>query len=646
MKHLFLPLSGTTLVRVLKTSEPEIFSSFNTDEILALSVISFLPILPPDEHNGTIERIISNLFLSVQADPKGAREFLLERLTLASVQAGARLMCDFQLKLINASSVENRRYLRAGKWDYQFRQNYVGDLCSASDFGHGDSLVTYDQRKALAVSYAALRPAEDQIVDQDEAVLVMRVGLEDPIHYEGYAGVGKSFLLPRIAETAVSMGVRDSQILVLTLSAEQKKNLPPELCKFRCMSYSALASSMLPKEYRGLFWKRSGANAPWPYEKVANHLGIQPLHRYPIQRIFSVALSTIAKFCYSADPVIDEIHLPKWFSKDSADDDTRGLFATRYLVGITRQIWDLVLNPVRGIDIPTRVFYQVKIVALSTATIDPKIKLIIMDETHELHPVIAQILARSPQYLITFGDRYQRIQESPVTQMGGRQVQLTDSFRSPLLLEDTINWAITSNGLYLRNGRFIANGGETADLKFVDQDVIPDKPTAIYVSDFWAYWLWAVHLAQVGICFRTVTPINDATQFVSGAICLKRDGTRSTHRDLIKYWSYDKMFRDLQQNKSFCGIHELLDRGYSINDWNSLISMRISESATYSLGLVKNSRNTESKRVYLASDISDLITSRTKNAGFNVFGAYYVAITRTRYELTLPGALRGFEDKE
>lgn len=646
MKHLFLPLSGTTLVCVLKSSQPEILSSFDTDELLALSIISFLPNLPPNEHNGTIERIISDLFLSVQADPKGVREFFLQQITLADVQAGARLMTHFQLKPINADSVENRRYLRAGKWDFQFRRNYIGDLCSASDFGLGDTLVTYDQRRALSVSYAALRPAEDRIVDQDDAVLMIREGLEDPIHYDGYAGVGKSFLLPRIAETAVSMGIRDSQILVLTLSSEQIKNLPQELRKYRCLSYHALASSMLPKEYRGLFWKRSGTNAPWPYGKVESHLEIQPLDRYPVQRIFSVALSTIAKFCYSADPLIDETHLPGWVAKDLLDDDTQGQFITRYLVGVARQIWNLVLNPAQGIDIPTRVFYQVKLVALSIEVIDPKIKLIIMDETHELHPVVAQILDRSSQYVITFGDRYQRIQGSPVTQLAGRQVQLTDSFRSPLMFEDTINWAITSNGLYHKNGRFRGNGGEAADLQFFDQDAIPDKPTAIYVSDFWSYWLWAIRLAQSGVNFRTVTPINDVTQFVSGAISLKREGTRSAHRDLVKYWSYDQMFLDLQQNKSFCAIHELLDRGYTIKDWHSLITTLISGSATYSLGLVKDSRNTESKRVYLSSDISDLITSGAKGAGYNVMGAYYVALTRTRYALTLPGVLRSFEEKQ
>lgn len=616
-EYLYMPICGTTLVRVLQPSG-EIFSQLSTDELIGLYVLSFLPKLPSDTINAEIERILNDLFINIEHNSDESRAAILARLSLEDVRAGAKLMGQFKLRLINAESVSKRSYLLAGRWNFNFRATYSGEFYPARHYGI-DNLVTRDQLRALSF---------------------VRSGLEEPIHFEAYAGSGKSFLHERIPEVVQSMGIQSREILFLTQSQKQSENMPQRLLKnYTCRTYAQLAFSMMPKHLEGLR-RRSAANSPYPYQQIVDYLSIKPIDQYNVQTLLRAAFSTITKYCYSSDNCITSEHLPSWVIDNRITDDAQRDFFLRYLIDIAENIWSLIIHPVPGLEIPVRVYHQIKLIALSGAVIKSNFRLILMDETHDLDPVMAQILDRSPQFVITFGDRFQGVRK-PVVTSNARQMQITNSFRSPALFDSAIN-SVLNKHRYQKTGEFSGNHQLPADIIYYDQEVIPDKPCTIYVSDFWSLWAWMHRLAEARISFRTITPEYDIRQFVLDVFALRNFKTKPTHRQLLKYWSYDRLMQDFTKNASFIFVQDLMDHGYGVNNWLADCKSYISDAGAYAVGLTADGRNTEHDRIMLTSDAVELLWNQRKDIDYDRYSALYVALTRAKYQLIIPTSMYDF----
>lgn len=527
-------------------------------------------------------------------------------------------MGQFKLRLINADSVSKRSYLRSGRWDYHFRARYVGDLYPATHYGI-DNLVTGDQLKALSL---------------------VRSGLEDPIHFEAYAGSGKSFLVTQIPEVVQSMGIRSDEILILVQKKHQIENLPRRLLKnHTCMSHAHLVYGMMARG-PGVQRHRSAANMPSHSQQIIDHLGIQPIGQHNVQTLLNVAFSTIKTYCYSADDYISSEHLPRWVIDNRYADNVQRDFVLRYMVSLAENIWNMVLHPVDGIEIPIWTYHQIKLVALSGEVINPKFRLILMDETHDLDPVMAQILGRSPQFIITFGDRFQGIRK-PVFALNARQIQIKNSFRSPALFESSIN-SVLNKHRYQKTDEFIGNQELPANIIYYDQEVIPDKPCAIYVSDLWSLWAWMYRLAEAHIPFRTITPEYEIRQFVLDVFALRNFKTKPIHRLLIKYWSYDRLAKDFADNASFAFIQDLIDHGYEPKNWSADCKNFVSGSGTYAVGLIADGRNMEQDRIMLTSDSVDLLWNQRKDIDYDRHSALYIGLTRAKFQLILPEIMYDF----
>jgi len=615
--YLYMPISGTTLAKVLQSSEG-VLSQLPTDELIGLYALSYLPKCPPDTINATIEKVISELFSNIEQNSADLRATILDNLNLEDVRAGAKLMNQFKLRPVNADSVEKRSYLRAGQWDFNFRSTYSEDLHPATHYGI-DNLVTSDQLKALSI---------------------IRSGLEEPIHFEAYAGSGKSFLVARVPEVVQSMGIRPEEILVLAPLQNQLKALPQHFLKnYTCRTYATLASNMVPKHMKHMSsW--SPRNQPFPSGRVIEHLGIKAIGRYSPDALLAAAIESVRKYCSSSNDLINSDHLPKWIVEGRFDDAAQRDRILHYVVGIAQNIWNILLHPAHGIHIPIRSYHQLKLVALSGEVINQGFRLVLMDETHNLDPVMAQILDRSPQFVISFGDRFQALRK-PVLVNSARQVQLTSSFRSPVLFEPAINHVLSKHR-YPKDGKFNGNHQLPAEISYFDHESIPQAPCTIYVSDFWSLWAWIYRLAEASISFRMITSGPDITQFVHEVLLLRNFKKMPVHRHIRKYGSYDQLMKDFADNASFVFVQDLIDHGYEQKNWDADCKNYMKDSGTYAVGLAADGSNMEHDRIMLTSDAANLLWNDRKDIDYDRFSAIYIALTRAKYQLFLPKIMHDF----
>jgi len=633
-EYLYLPISGTTLSRVI--TETTSLVECDTDTLIALFALSLLPKLPPDTLNQQIEQILNDLFAGKQQDNVALRSTLLNQLTVDVVLSGTERMEAFKLRLISPEAEERKSYTLEGLWNYSFRKTYSQPLRGADYYGL-ETRVTDGQLKTLSFFRAGMQSFDDDPTIEGEPDLIyhMRDGLEDPLHIEAYAGSGKTFLVNRIPEIATSIGIKPNQVLVLTRTVQQRDSLPLNLIQnCDCRSYGQLIFTMMPRERR---LERNAANRPFPYQQVITRLGIQPIGGYTVQSLLNAALSTLTKYCYSSNDEIDSDAVPSWIISNQKDADQQS-FVINYILGIARNIWNLILHPVADIEIPVRIYHQTKFVALSGEIVHPHYRLIVLDEAHMLDPVMGQILSRSPQYVVTFGDRFQSVNKE-AAKLEARQVQMAHSFRSPVAFEPAINHMLDIHR-YTKDQSFVGNQELPADIRYVKNDLIPEKPCAVFVSDFWSLWAWMYRFFRANLPFQLVTPEYDIRQFVFDLFALRNGKTRPTHRTLVSYWSYEALVNDFSDNEPFQFVQDIIDGGYSPQEWVSDCKRYISPSGRYSLGLAADGRNREFDRIKLTADAADLLWHSRKGVDYDSPSALYIALTRARYQLILPAAMR------
>ncbi len=631
-EYLYLPISGTTLSKVV--AETTCLVECDTDTLIALLALSLLPNLPPDTLNQQIEQILNDLFASKEQDAVALRSTLLNQLTINMVLSGIERMKAFKLRLISHEAEERKLYTLDGLWNFSFRKTYSQLLRAADHYGL-DIGVTDGQLKTLSFFRAGMQSFDEKIEGETDLVYHMRDGLEDPLHVEAYAGSGKTFLVNRIPEIATSIGIKPSQVLVLTRTVEQRNSLPSNLLQScACYSYGGLIFTMMPG---GRKLERNAANRPFPYQQVITRLGIQPLGGYTVQVLLDAAISTLAKYCYSSNDEIGSDDVPVWIIENKKGADQQS-FVINYILGIARNIWNLILHPVADIEIPVRIYHQTKLVALSGEIVHPHYRLIVLDEAHLLDSVMSQILSRSPQYIVTFGDRFQSVYREAAT-LEARQVQMAHSFRSPVAFEPAINHMLDIHR-YSKGRSFVGNQELPADIQYAKNDLIPVKPCAVFVSDFWSLWAWMHRFFRANLPFQLVTPEHDIRQFVLELFALRNGNTRPTHRTLVSYWSYEALVNVFSGNESFQFVQDVIDGGYSPQKWVSDCKRYISPSGRYSLGLTADARNREFDTIKLTADAVDLLWHSRKGVNYDSPSALYIALTRARYQLILPATMR------
>ncbi len=628
---LFLPLSDQILGRVLDQSTPlaEVIAELAVPQIAAVIVVQCLcPV--EGKRAPRPERLLTDMIDlgNTYVKREGIGAFVasaLHALDRTKIQTGRDLLVDARIVLLEDHELAHRTYLTAeGRWDNNFTARYREQL-----------LRSLKRIELPSGEKRVLTPEQGRVFREFEAQP------DEALHIQGYAGIGKTYLIRSVLNVLVSQGAR---VLVL---AERQRQLQALLAGIDHLenvwprTFERLMDEVIPDDLTAASYahmrRTNYSRAQVPDETIIQHLGIRSSSQFSAVHIAKVVRGTVTSFCRSGDPAVTTAHIPQWYAP------TLDPVMRRLVVQHATDLWNaILLPPSKDFRVPVRGYHRIKWAALNGWHIPARYTHVLIDECHDLAKSMLQILDASPQATISLGDEYQNLQGRPQYRSTViRQRELTNSVRSGELIEDIINPIIAAHPGKTKLP-FSGNSCTTTEVDYYAKPEIPRGPAVILVHDRWGLFEWAQRLAEK-VDFELLTDPVSLNMFVSDCIELRQHGIRARHGELFRFGSWEAVAESLQDHPGFLRIDRMLARGYSIKDWTETMQRAVQTSRQgHALGLIEDVRNREFGAVMVAPEVGEWASIKNHTSRAEIASAIYVAVTRARHRLILPQRLQGW----
>lgn len=338
---------------------------------------------------------------------------------------------------------------------------------------------------------------------------------DESLDLQGYAGVGKTHLARAVVQT---LNRRETLLLALTRAQLEALKRRLDAKDVPAVTFGELAASVLKRHASGS--KISDSERSHPTYQMSDHdiadlLNLNSVAKLSPPQVSAIARRTLMAFCRSRAEVIDTHHLP-------AMNDISSRSVKLQLVAAAQKLWNEVTNPTPGQRLlPLRRYHQVKLMSLLELPIPSRFRHIIIDEAHDLSAAMMDILDRSPQRVITLGDRYQRLSGFvPTRQMALRHRELNQTLRSGREVGAVFNPIIQAHPVAC--GELLEGRGDRETLlRYYDRLCIPENPTTILTGTDFHLFEWFQRLSHAGAKFALLgVSISGFEQFVGGLVKL------------------------------------------------------------------------------------------------------------------------------
>lgn len=640
LKHLYLPISKETVEVLLseELTESDLYASLSASETAALLVINQLPSLhanqtPLPKIEKQLAGVINTVNEYAQHSSTSFQFVIRDKLVIEQIQQGLQLSNEMQIELLPQHDVQLREYLdENGYWDsrYSLKKNTAESEQPYEFYSDRGEKVTL-----LNTQYRLFNE--------------FKTDIEEPLHVEGYAGTGKTHLLSAFVELLLDKHVKPNNILALAARFEQVKALQRRLnVPVATATFGQLASDSVLVEYGKPHLRRLKAKnrqrVAFSPEKYATELSLPYIGIYPPASVASCINHTLSNFCMSDSDAVDESHLPNWAELERQEDRD-------FIVNQAYGMLELTINPPASAPLAMPLFdlHIIKYVSLQDWCLPAQYTHIILDESHDISPALAKILNRSPQSVISLGDRFQRVSGRPgVRNNVIRQRNITKSIRVPHSLSQIVNAVLDVHPMTVHD-EFKGNKDKKTEIYYYQKAKVPDIPVAIWVQDHWELFEWVQRLAGEGKAYRLIGSMPALSRFVHDCHKLYSQNVPSRHFSLVNYKSWQGAWYKNKDNRAFRQITKTFENGYTDKDWEKTKSMH-SEQASYVVGLYEDSRNNEFNAVMLAPSIIERVTAftskkaniKSKKALSELSSKLYLGTTRTKQKLYAPVELRDF----
>ncbi|MDF9778978.1 hypothetical protein [Pseudomonas baetica] len=548
------------------------------------------------------------------------------RFDAAALTAGLAELQMQGISLLDAETIAAREYLVAdGGWDFTFSQRHRQRLQPPG-------------REVVLPSGAVfkVRAQQGRILDE------FRTGLDESLHLQGYAGVGKTFLISKIFEflnpvTTLLMAYLPSQLIAL----RARVHLPTNDAQLNSYTFGHMANLILNSDRTDQAWKltdtqRAQTNYMVTDQQMAKWLKIQAVGRLSPKDVASLCRRTMFSFCMSASRDIEAKHLPATGYRLKEVD-------IAVLLEYSRLMWRETVWPSSPeIRFPVRNAHRIKYLALGTGTFPEKFTHIIVDESHEMSAPMLQILDRSPQAVLTLGDDYQHLHgmASQHSQLV-RKRNITQSLRSGKQMGDVLNPFIQLHPGAVKEEFEGKAGYPTVIIPYDENSPIPEKPTTIIVANEWGLFTWFKKLLDADGDFH-IPPraLDELKAFVAGLVQLHGLGVRASHRMLFKYGSWEELATAMGRNHGFLAAYEMLERGLTLEAFEQFTNDHCTDpGAMIKLARVDDVKNQEFNTVLISRDLMRPPKQGAAHSMASVCSMLYTAASRAKHELIVPGNL-------
>jgi len=618
------PLSQEKITALL--SNPSMKSVSNFINSLGFVEMCSLCVISRFKHSDglsvhAIERTLEKFFRYAKEIPgKDLRQLVTYHVSISSIQRALTTLSDLDLPLMTQTEIDEHTFLDgAGLWKLSYPQK--NDLIDASFFEIPNDVYrrfTPDQ----------LRIVQVYLADQDESLDV-----------QGFAGTGKTHVI-----AAILQSLPIESVLVAAHTYSQIQAIKSKVGdQYKYMTFGALANSILSaslfkRQNTGFF--RTKTNYSISFTDLFKKLDMVHVGTMTAEWTAYYVQSTVRIFCFKSDSTITEKHIPKHIQLGVAD--------RAMIISAAERMWFMTINP-KPDDVsplPLRAFHSIKQLSLTEEVFPKKYQTIVIDEAHDLSTPMAQIIDRSPQAILTFGDDYQTFGRSIVKHrrraQSVRRKEMSYSYRAGEQVNSLYNEVLETHPVKVEEP---FHGAETikTEIRSYDEFSIPDKPTTFLTTDLWQVFIVLQELDSRGLKVHVLnSTLPQVKSLISECIELYSGRVKWTKHYLLKNISCWDEFQQKFQGKTFDKLFSLLKSGLSHPQWEHICTKAKSlESDAYTIGLIEHAKNHEFKDVVLLSDILSLPNTGKEDISKTI-NQIYTGISRAKYSVAIPGDLSGW----
>lgn len=621
---LFLPVTSDTCASLLGTNGAKVLPGLTDPELAAILVIQNLAGAPEEQltSNGAESVLAKLIAWAVDAQHSATSGLLSEAQRLfdpTKFYSGCKVVKRLNLRFLLADEVSARDYLLPnGKWDIAFKARH-----HRSKNPFSEQVVTPWHRERW------LSPAQNKLIR------TFRANLDEHLHVQGYAGIGKSHLLGALREC-----LRPGGTLVLAHTEGKlealRKRIGGAHAKETGFTFKQFAQSLLP----GYRPQLASTPARIPSKlALTQELNILGMSNHDALATLNICLMVIERYCRSKDGTLSAKHLPE-FQHPLPDLDAR------VLLQYSSRLWIYVeANPAWDKQVGLETLLPIKRASLAGCVVPKHYSHVLIDESQDLPESLLQIVGRGRQVLITLGDEYQKAGRTMVNRR--RDVRRNDvsySVRSGRNVESLVNPLIYRHS---KKGKIPFEGASDADvsIKHYPPGFLPPDGCVVLTASHWDTMKWIIQMnaGERALCLPNVTALQDIKQFMTTAIALfKPDFYRTDqssdgpHLDFSEMFTWQQVREANRYDGAFLWVEAELEKGFNIADMNRLKGILGQSNKNCTVIMAEEAGGMEFDSVLLTPELLTDETFKNREEFDQRICAVYIAISRAKRQLYVP----------
>ncbi|WP_439870090.1 hypothetical protein ACTACT_04845 [Pseudomonas syringae] len=620
----FLPITHETCEGLLLADGTKALGVLTDPELAAMLVIQNLAQAAEKDLNaGAAEKVLSKLIAwAVDSRQSAAIGLLSEAQRLfdpRKLYFGLNVIKNLNLRFLLADEVSARDYLLPdGKWDvgYKVRHHLRNNPFS-------QQMVTPKHREHWLTAV------------QGKLVRTFRANLDEDLHVQGYAGIGKSHLIGALIEC-----LRPGGTLVLAYTPEKLATLQKRIGVARDRNTGTTFEAFAKALVHGPRPQPATKPVRGPSKQaLSQELNILGFRGYDAQTTLDACLRVLKRYCHSRDHSLSAKHLPHFKQALSNLD-------ARVLLEYSSRLWSyLEANPAWGSRTGFEGLLMIKRASLAGCVVPARYTHVLIDESQDVPASLLQIIERGRQVLITLGDEYQQARGEIVKRKREvRQSDVSYSVRSGRNVERLVNPLIC---LHSEKSKVPFEGARDADvgIEHYPQGFVPPEGCVVLTASRWDTMKWVIqmHDANCAFSFPDKAAQQDLELFMTTAIELFKPQYYSVERSAEWSHTYFSEMADWQQvrdanqfDESFLWVESELEKGFKIADVTRLNRMIGSPGKSCMLMMAEDAGGMEFDRVLLTPELLTNVKFKDAYEFDQRICVVYIAISRARQQLYLP----------
>lgn len=466
--------------------------------------------------------------------------------------------------------------------------------------------------------------------DQEVVARVVATASDEHISIEAYAGTGKTHLVHALSSHLRGGVTYVAPTLAHRYGFETHANAVKD-SGIRVMTMWQLARELAQLHVRelGTGVAAKAGKSGYTLQRQVELAGITSIGAVPAPVVLRQVAKAISSWCHSDAPELEVRHFHRAGLQSTAD-------ISSYLAA-GRRLWTAMFKTPGKVGqvFDMNIDHLAKWLSLGRMTIPTIYGTFLVDEAHDLSPAWRHIFDRYAGGCVMMGDPHQRLRGQMPRSPRAKGVIMSTSIRNGVGVERLIERTLQLAPERPIQAAFAASSGHiTRQRPYSDQSNLPNSGLRLYGNE-WAMLEGILRLKSKGAKLLLLPASKDfLDRTTRDALALYSGRALWPGERVSGCDSWDSLAEQLER-QGLHGIIRMFEDGFEERNLRALFDAAVPDGQQQiTVGLIDHAKNLESGTVTLTSCCFD---DASRKRAFQPIHAAYLAMTRARSELWLPG---------